>query len=134
MNALLVRIMIAGLLGFIIGLANKSMDDTPSGVVLSIICMGAALISITSMEYYRVLELPWISDPGRLSAQVISALGFLGTGMIWISQDQKIQGLSMAASLWVTSILGLLIGTGEFLIAVLLVLVLILVNWLAERI
>lgn len=104
------RIVFAGIAGFIIGTLSRTVSTAR---VFAIVCMGAALVIITSTEFYRISSYPWISDPGRLSAQVISALGFIGTGLIWIStEDKRIKGLSNAANLWVTAIIGMLIGAG----------------------
>lgn len=118
MAELVTRIFIAGLLGFLIGMKNKSVYSSPLARLFSIVCMAACLVTITSMEFFKLLDLPWVSDPGRISAQVISALGFLGTGLFWIGRDNKVRGLPTGAGLWVTAILGILIGAGMNLIAV----------------
>jgi putative Mg2+ transporter-C (MgtC) family protein len=112
MGQYLLRLVIAAILGFIMGLTSNIEDNSQSSRVFSIICVGAALISITSVGLYQSMNIPWVGDPGRMPAQVISALGFLGTGMIWVTQDDKVQGITSAASLWLTAILGMLIGAG----------------------
>jgi len=112
MGQYLLRLIIAGILGFIMGLTNNVQDNTQSSRVFAIICIGAALITITALGIYQSMDIPWVGDPGRMPAQVISALGFLGTGMIWVTQDKKVLGITGAASLWLTAILGMLIGVG----------------------
>jgi putative Mg2+ transporter-C (MgtC) family protein len=109
METFLFRIILAGFIGFIIG---KRSDTFHTAIVFAIACMGTALLTITSTEFYKLSTFPWMGDPGRLSAQVISALGFIGSGMIWITRDKKIVGLPVAANLWITAILGMLIGAG----------------------
>ncbi len=104
----LLRIIVAAAIGTLIGTRTNSEASR----MFVIICTGAALLTIVSTEFYKVGDYPWFSDPGRLSAQVIAALGFLGTGLIWVSEKQEVKGLSVAATLWVTAILGILIGTG----------------------
>ena len=54
----------------------------------------------------------WYADPGRLSAQIIVALGFIGSGLIWISPEKKVEGITTAAALWLTAIVGMAIGAG----------------------
>lgn len=81
--------------------------------VFILIAMGATLITITSTEYFKMMDMPWVADPGRLAAQIIAALGFIGTGVIWISENRKVKGLPVAASLWVTAIIGIMIGIGQ---------------------
>jgi len=112
MGQYLLRLAIAAILGFIMGLTSNVQDNTQSSRVFSLICIGAALISITAAGIYQSMNIPWIGDPGRMPAQVISALGFLGTGMIWVTEDKRVLGMTAAASLWLTAILGLLIGAG----------------------
>lgn len=112
MLANVLRLVIAGLLGFIIGQTNQYAYRNLAGRLFAIICMGACLLAITSTEFFKLLDLPWASDPGRIAAQVVSALGFLGTGLIWVSEDQNVKGLSAGASLWFTAILGIMIGAG----------------------
>lgn len=109
----IIRIALAGLVGIIIGWASRS---DPGARLFSLICMGAALLAVVSTEYFRMLVLPGNVDPGRLSAQVISALGFIGSGLIWLAESKEINkevhGTGTAASLWLTAILGILIGAG----------------------
>lgn len=108
---IVLQLALAALVGFVIGMANKTVGD-PSGRVFSIVCVGSTLITITSMEFILIAGHPWQGDPGRLAAQVISALGFIGTGFIWVTEDKDIRGLSVASSLWVTAIVGIIIGIG----------------------
>jgi putative Mg2+ transporter-C (MgtC) family protein len=104
----LLRILVAAVIGTLIG----TRTNAEASRMFVIVCIGATLLTIVSTEFYKVLDYPWLGDPGRLSAQIIVALGFLGTGLIWVSEKQEVQGLSVAATLWVTAILGILIGTG----------------------
>ncbi|HEX3011663.1 MAG TPA: MgtC/SapB family protein [Syntrophomonadaceae bacterium] len=131
MGWIIVKILAAGIVGFIIGLFNKSLNNLEqSARVFAIISVGAALTSIISMGFFKSVSYTWTSDPGRISAQVISALGFLGTGLIWMSEkDHKIKGVSVASSLWVTAILGMLIGAGLTTPAVLGVFFVVIIYW-----
>lgn len=124
------RLIIAGALGFVLSLTSNIQDNTQSGRVFSLICMGSALTSIIAVGIYQSMGIPQVGDPGRLPAQIISALGFLGTGMIWITEDNKVSGISGAASLWVTAILGMLIGAGMNNISVIGTIFLVLIYWL----
>lgn len=105
----IIRIAVAAVVGLGIGYISWAQNIR----VFIIIAMGATLVTITSAEFFKLLDLPWIADPGRLAAQIIAALGFIGTGVIWISEDSKVKGLPVAASLWVTAILGIMIGIGD---------------------
>lgn len=126
------KIILAGIVGLVIGLFNKYLNCLEdSARVFAIICMGAALTTIVSMEFFKSISYSWTTDPGRISAQVLSALGFIATGLIWMSEkDHKIKGVSVAASLWVTALLGMLIGAGLTSPTVLGVFFVIMVYWL----
>lgn len=106
------RLLAALIVGLIIGLICARDDITKSSRDFGIIGLGAALISIIAVGIFDSVDIPWVGDPGRLPAQIISALGFLGTGMIWITADHRVEGVTSAAYLWLTAILGMLIGAG----------------------
>ncbi|NLW90836.1 MAG: hypothetical protein GXY34_04475 [Syntrophomonadaceae bacterium] len=121
LTLILVKILLAAAVGIIIG----TISNRRTAPVFVIVCMGAALLTIVSTEYFKIMSFPWYGDPGRLSAQAISAIGFIGTGMIWISERNEVEGLNEAASLWLTAILGMIIGVGlqsQSIIALLVVL------------
>ncbi|HZK42769.1 MAG TPA: MgtC/SapB family protein [Syntrophomonadaceae bacterium] len=108
-NSILLRLIISAIVGLAIGLIFKHKDYPR---VFALICVGAALVTIVSIEFFRFTYLPWHSDPGRIAAQIISALGFIGAGFIWISEKKEIIGLAHSAALWYTAIIGMFIGTG----------------------
>lgn len=107
MESILLRLVISAIAGLAIGSIFKHKDTSR---VFALICVGASLVTITSTEFFKLNYMPWYTDPGRLSAQIISALGFLGAGFIWISDKKEVKGLAHSAALWYTAILGMLIG------------------------
>lgn len=119
MESLLLRLLVAAAAGTIIGTISR---HRVTARVFALICIGSALVAIISTQFFKMVELPWYSDPGRLSAQVLAALGFIGAGFIWISSDKEVKGLSQSAALWYTAILGMLIGgaLSEIIVAVLI--------------
>ncbi|MEN6349835.1 MAG: MgtC/SapB family protein [Syntrophomonas sp.] len=121
------RVFLAALIGTIIGLITGR--EVANSRIFAIICMGSALVTITSTEFFKFSGLPWIGDPGRISAQVISALGFIGIGFIWVAEDGRIKDLPVAASLWIVAIMGLLAGAGMIRTAMVALLFLMLVKW-----
>lgn len=107
MESIILRLVISAITGLLIGSIFKHKDTSR---VFALICVGASLVTIISTEFFKLIYMPWYSDPGRLSAQIISALGFIGTGFIWISEKKQVKGLAHSAALWYTAILGMLIG------------------------
>lgn len=117
----LLRIIVAVVVGTIIGIRT----DSAASRMFAIVCTGATLLTIVSTEFYKVVDYPWFGDPGRLSAQILVALGFLGTGLIWVSEKQEIKGISLAASLWLTAILGIVIGSGQGITSLVILIILV---------
>lgn len=118
-----IRVLAAVIVGSVIGI-EREYKNRPAGMRTHIlVCLGAAMVAVLEC---LILESPTFkSDTGnvsftftRLSAQVISGIGFLGAGTIFIAQ-KKIAGLTTAASLWNVACLGLMIGFGYYWIALL---------------
>lgn len=103
------RIILAGVIGCLIGLRTKKLTKVR---LFSMVCIGAALITYISSQFFATLSMTWYSDPSRLSAQIIVALGFIGSGLIWISPEKKVEGLATAAALWLTAVIGMALGAG----------------------
>ena len=101
-----IRIAVAVLLGGIIGF-ERGMKNRPAGLrTYMLVCVGSCLIMLTNQYIFQVFK---TGDPVRMGAQVVSGIGFLGAGIIFI-QRGAIQGLSTAAGMWATSAIGLAIG------------------------
>lgn len=109
---LVLRILLSAIIGGIIGIEREA-HNRPAGLRTHIlVTTGAALIMLLS-NYgfdYTVSK----GDPARLAAQVVSGIGFLGAGTI-LRDGSNIKGLTTAASLWVCGGLGLAIGNGYYL-------------------
>mgnify|MGYP003307087549 CR=1 FL=1 len=87
-------------------------DEQTAGMRTHIfVCLGAAL---TTMIGYYSLENYGTGDPLRVAAQVISGIGFLGVGTIFLKGRFQITGLTTAAGLWTSAIIGLAIGAGYY--------------------
>lgn len=105
------RIGLALLFGAVIGV-DRSRSGSPAGIKThSLVCMGAALVMLTS-EYCMIHF--GMSDITRMGAQVISGIGFLGAGTILITGNDRIKGLTSAASIWFSACVGLTIGIGFY--------------------
>ena len=99
-----------------------------------LLCVGSASTMLVSQFMYASYG---VGDPARLSAQVISGIGFLGAGTIIITRRNQIKGLTTAATLWATACMGLAVGVGFYECAlvmyVLLIFILLLVSLLDNR-
>ncbi|MGI3449154.1 magnesium transporter ATPase [Citrobacter freundii] len=111
----LLRLMLAGLLGGVIGL-ERQIRAKEAGVRTHILIgIGSAMFMIVSKYgFYDVIGHGHIGlDPSRIAAQVVTGVGFLGAGNILV-QKQTIRGLTTAADVWVTAAIGLVIGSGMY--------------------
>ena len=117
---LIIRVFCAALIGSVIG-AEREHKNRPAGLRTHVlVCLGACTIAVIECLYAASLSEQTDGHIGysfgRLCAQVISGIGFLGAGTIFTSQ-KKIAGLTTAASLWNIACLGLAAGYGYYLAA-----------------
>ncbi len=106
------RLTLALLFGGAVGLergANKHQAGLRTHIL---VCIGAALAMLTNSYIFETIA-P-MSDPGRLGAQVISGIGFLGAGLILVTSRNKVKGLTTAAGLWASACIGLALGIGFY--------------------
>ena len=110
--SVVVRLLLAVFCGGIIGL-ERERKRRPAGFRTHIlICLGAAMTTLTSQ--FIMLELHLFTDPARLGAQVIAGIGFIGAGTIIVTKRRQVKGLTTAAGLWTSAIVGLCCGAGFY--------------------
>jgi len=125
---ILIRLGLAVLIGGVIGY-EREYKKRPAGFRTHIlVCLGAALVSLISDQLRINVFSMYLANPamgsqvrtdvGRIGAQVISGIGFLGAGTI-MSDKGSIKGLTTAASIWATGCIGLAVGWGFYLLAIL---------------
>lgn len=109
---ILIRILVAMCLGGIIGLEREKYRRPAGFRTHIVVCIGACLTSMASVFAVEKLGLP--TDPSRIPAQVVSGLGFLGVGTILVKGKDHIVGLTTAAGLWATGVIGVACGYGFY--------------------
>ncbi|TVQ76327.1 MAG: MgtC/SapB family protein [Bradymonadales bacterium] len=99
--------------GLIIGLERESRGKPAGARTLVLICLGSAIFAKLSEMMAGIY-----GDPSRIAAQIVSGIGFLGAGAI-LQQSEKgyIAGLTTAATIWVTAAVGIVVGAGYYLYA-----------------
>lgn len=109
---IVLRLVVSCILGGLIGFERESLER-PAGLRTHIlVCVGSALMTLVSIYGFTGYETV-TKDPGRIAAQVVSGIGFLGAGTI-LREGLTVTGLTTAASLWVVAGIGLAIGSGLF--------------------
>lgn len=110
--SVVVRIFLAMFFGGFIGI-EREKSKRPAGFRTHIlVCVGACLTSLLGLFLWN--QVGDITDPARISAQVISGIGFLGVGTILVKEHDHITGLTTAAGLWTTAAIGIACGYGFY--------------------
>ena len=120
------RLILALLLGAIVGTERKHKGQVAGIRTFALISMGACLSMLLSIyvpqEYLGLKN----GDPGRIAAQVITGIGFLGGGAM-IQQRGVVRGLTTAAGIWITAIIGMAVGVGMYMASIICTLLIFLV-------
>ena len=115
------KLFVSFLLGAIIGTERQTRRQSAGIRTFSLICMGSTAAMLLSIwipqSYPHLLN----GDPGRIAAQVLTGIGFLGAGAI-IQSRGSVHGLTTASTIWVVAIMGMAIGAGMYLPAIILTL------------
>ncbi len=111
-GSVILRLTMAVLFGGIIGLERGTNKHQAGLRTHLLVCLGATLAMMTNSYVFEYVS--HTSDPGRLGAQVISGIGFLGVGLILVTSRNKVKGLTTAAGLWASACIGLALGVGFY--------------------
>lgn len=115
-----VRFILAVICGGLIGIERESKRRPAGFRTHTLVCMGATLTVMTSQYLLTLKELSpdnFVCDPARIGAQVIAGIGFIGAGTIIVTKRRQVKGLTTAAGLWASAIMGLAIGVGYYEVA-----------------
>jgi putative Mg2+ transporter-C (MgtC) family protein len=110
---LIQRLLTAALLGSILGFEREIRHKSAGLRTNILIAIGSALFTLMS---YEIAAETAGSDPGRLAAQIVTGIGFLGAGAI-MRTNAGVQGLTTAATVWVNAAVGVAAGGGEYHLA-----------------
>ena len=110
----LLRLAIAAICGAMVGIEREVHGRAAELRTHMMVSLGAALTTLIGVFNVEILKITW-ADPMRVGAQVISGIGFLGAGTILLKKENsQITGLTTAAGLWVTAVIGLASGAGFY--------------------
>lgn len=105
LTKLVLAVGLGGLIGF-----ERELKKRPAGLrTHMLVCLGATIFTIISISFDI--------EPARIAAGIVAGIGFLGAGTI-IAQRGHVRGITSAAILWVVAGIGLAVGVGEYLIAI----------------
>lgn len=120
------KLLLSLVLGCVVGYERKQRGQ-PAGVrTFSLIAMGSTLAMILSIyvpqEYMGLKN----GDPGRIAAQVVTGIGFLGAGAI-IQMKGSVRGLTTAAGIWMVAAIGMAVGVGMYTISIIATLLILII-------
>lgn len=105
------RIVLAALLGGVIGVEREKKGRSAGLRTHILVCTGSSLIMLVSLYVFEMYQGKVPVDPSRIAAGVVTGIGFLGAGTI-MGSSEGVRGLTTAASIWVSSAIGLAVGCG----------------------
>lgn len=129
-KAMIIRLLLSFCAGAVIGLERSSKQHAAGLRTHILICVGATGIMLLSIW---LTETEKTGDPGRIAAQVVSGMGFLGGGAI-LKLGANVRGLTTAASIWVVACIGLVTGGGMYTAAITMVVISLSTLTLMDRI
>ena len=109
--AIIFRCILAMLFSGILGYEREKQRRPAGFRTYIVVCLGSCLAMMTGLYLY---DMTGSGDPGRIAAQVISGIGFLGAGTILVTKHNQVRGLTTAAGLWAAACLGLALGAGFY--------------------
>ncbi|MDK2920323.1 MAG: putative Mg2+ transporter-C (MgtC) family protein [Candidatus Petromonas sp.] len=115
---IIIRIVLSCVLGGLIGIERESINRPAGFRTHILVCIGSTIVMLTGIFLLQNYKAFTQLDPARMGAQVISGIGFLGAGTI-LREGLTVKGLTTAASLWAVGCIGLAIGSGFYIGAVL---------------
>lgn len=104
-----IKLLIALGIGAVIGSEREYRNKTAGFRTITLICFASSLFTILSIKI-------GISSPDRIAANIVTGIGFLGAGSIF-KEENRVTGLTTAATIWVSAALGMCVGAGHKLLA-----------------
>ncbi|SHE95866.1 putative Mg2+ transporter-C (MgtC) family protein [Marinitoga hydrogenitolerans DSM 16785] len=113
---IIIKIILSSISGALIGY-NREKINRPAGIrTHALLSLGASILTIISItSFYDPVTK--VGDPGRIAAQIVSGIGFLGAGTI-LKNGNKVKGLTTAATLWVSASIGMTFGAGAYFVGI----------------
>src|SRR3989344_7135198 len=122
------QLLLATLLGMLIGYERARRGKQAGLRTFSLVTIGAALFTILSVGGDAGGELYRAYDPSRIASQIVVGIGFLGGGLIFLKKNY-VYGLTTAAGLWASAAIGMAVGFGKYVVAIVATLLILLVLW-----
>lgn len=125
----ILRILVACICGIVIGYERENRNKEAGIRTHAIVALGAALIMVVSKYGFGdIVEY----DASRVAAQIVSGIGFLGAGIIFV-RNNAVSGLTTAAGIWATSGVGMAIGSGLYFVGIIIAVLIVFIQFLLHK-
>ncbi|MCD6092791.1 MAG: MgtC/SapB family protein [Candidatus Aenigmarchaeota archaeon] len=123
---MIIKLLLAVALGILVG-TEREISHKPAGLrTHALVSLGACLFTMVSIYYFD-------ADPARIAAGIVTGIGFVGAGSI-IASRGHVQGITTAASLWCVAAIGLAVGVGAYVLAIVSVVLVFIILWLKRAV
>ncbi len=107
----MLRLLVALILGAVVGLERERQERAAGLRTVTMVSLGSCLFTIVGAYGFPN------TDPSRVAAQIVTGIGFLGAGTIFLRKD-LVRGLTTAATIWAVAAIGMAAGTSQYIVAV----------------
>ncbi len=106
----MLRLLVALILGAVVGLERERQERAAGLRTVTMVSLGSCLFTIVGAYGFPN------TDPSRVAAQIVTGIGFLGAGTIFLRKD-LVRGLTTAATIWTVAAIGMAAGTSQYIVA-----------------
>ena len=129
----ILQLALAIVLGGLIGLEREYRQRSAGVKTFTLVCLASALFTILSREAFDTYWIRTSFDPSRIISSILIGIGFIGAGVIF-KKPEKIEGITTAAGLWITTAIGISVGCGWDVISVLATLLVVILLLILRKV
>lgn len=130
---IILQLVLAVVLGGLVGLEREYRQRAAGIKTYTLVCLASALFTILSREAFDAFWIRTSFDPSRIIACILIGIGFIGAGVIF-KRPEKIEGITTAAGLWITTAIGISVGCGWYVISILTTIIVIILLFILRRV
>ena len=126
---IILQLLLAIVLGGLIGLEREYRQRAAGIKTYTLVCLASALFTILSMQAFDAFWIRTAFNPAQIISSILIGIGFIGAGVI-VKRAEKIEGITTAAGLWITTAIGIGVGCGWYVVSIIttfLVMILLLI-------
>lgn len=127
------QLALAIVLGGLIGLEREYRQRAAGIKTYTLVCLASALFTIVSRQAFDAYWIRTSFDPSRIISSILIGIGFIGAGVIF-KKPERIEGITTAAGLWITTAIGIACGCGWYVISILTTIIVIILLFVLRKV